>query len=643
MTEQPCFNKSQLEAFHWNDGPALILAGPGSGKTTVLTHRIARIIKKSSNEYYKILALTFTNKSVAEMRYRISEVLPNCDERVRLTTFHSYAIEILRRHGQHINLKTDFTILSQQEDRLDLLNDAIGKIINVPNNYTSQSLINIITDLINNNVHPNNATRVLQGFNYKDCEKIANIYSNYRSLMIDYNSIDIPTLITEINNLFDKYPGLSRLTQKIYPYICVDEFHDTNRAQYMLLQHLINPAKKNLFVVADPNQTMSQWNGADSRFIQDIYSRYQMHQIHLPYDYRCPSIVFKYANKLVENQTCRFNRKSLPPVQKKIKTSSTVRVMNFDNFDEEIDWVAKDISVKLRKSTEKNVIIARSKKLLNHAMNALKQNEINGFWGVRITEFSDESVQWLYTALRLANSRSNEQNLRKLCKSFAIVEGIEFDVETILSRANAQDEDYLRSWGNEVLNCSSLSNVTRNFVKMSLPTLIDRLDVWSFQDDAFQWLDTINAKQKQENEFNEYENEKNSWNEIVDQITYKLNKKDVTLHRLLHELDIRSKLRTPPKESVPCFTIHTTNGMEFEHVYLIGMVENQLPSWYAKNSGDQSSQMQEERRNCFVALTRTNGTLTITHSKNTLGYSTAPSRFLQEMELVDGSLVSSTL
>ena len=637
MIAYPRFNESQLEAFNWNDGPALILAGPGSGKTLVLTHRIARIIEKSSNEYYKILALTFTNKAAAELRNRISEILPNSDERVRLTTFHSYATEILRRHGHHINLKSDFTILSQQEDRFDLLDDAIRDTIDLPTNFTSQSLISIVTKLIHYNVQPNDASRVLQRSNFKEYEAIAKIYSKYRRLMIRYNSIDFPTLIAEINNLFKKYPSLRRLNQKIYPYICVDEFQDTNRAQYMLLQHLVDPATNNLFVVADTNQTIYQWNGADPKFIYDIHSRYKMHQIHLPYNYRCPTIVIEYANKLVEKH------KSQPVEKIKNETSRTVRVKNFDVFDEEVDWVAQDILVRSNESFKDFVVLARGNKLLGHAISALKKYGINAFSGVRKTEFSDESIHWLHTALRLANNRCNQQHLSNLCRSFSVIEGIEFDVDNILSRAVAEEEDYLRIWGSEVLNSNDVSDFTKNFIDNSLPLLIDRLDVWSFQDNAFQWLDAINTSQNKKNEFNEYENEKSAWKDIVDQINFKLNRKDITLNRLLQELDIRSKLSIPPDGSVPCFTIHSTKGMEFEHVYLIGMVENQLPSWHAVKSGDESQKMKEERRSCFVAITRTQKTLTITHSKQTFGYSTVPSRFLQEMELVDDTFVSSSL
>lgn len=398
---------------------------------------------------------------------------------------------------------------------------------------------------------------------------------------------------------------------------------------------MIDPETKNLFVVADTNQTIYLWNGANRRYIKDIHNRYQMHQIHLPSNYRCPSIVVEYANKLVKVDFSRLKQKPSPITHERKVNSSTVRVKEFDVFEEEVDWVAQDIHVRSNKSSESFVVLARSNKLLDHAVSALKENGVNGFSGVRKTEFSDDSVQWLHTALRLANHRCNQQYLNVLCKSFSTVEGIEIDVDSILSRAMAEEGDYLRTWATEVLNNCDVSDVTKEFIKNSLPSLIDRLDVWSFQDDAFQWLDTVNAKRNQECDFNEYENEKSRWKEIINQITFKLDSKDITLHRLLQELDIHSKLRTPPEGSVPCFTMHTTKGVEFEHVYLIGMVENQLPSWHAKQCGAESPQMEDERKDCFVALTRTQKTLTITFSKQMFGYSTVPSRFLHEMELLN--------
>ena len=470
--------------------------------------------------------------------------------------------------------------------------------------------------------------------NYKEYEAIAEVYSKYRRLMIDFNALDFPMLIAETTNLFEKHPGLRKLTQTIYPYVCVDEFQDTNFAQYKLLQHFIDPATKNLFVVADANQTIYRWNGADPKFIQDIHSRYQMHQIHLPCNFWCPTMVVEYANKLVKVDSSQLKQKASPIAHERRVQSSTVRVNEFDTLEEELDWVAQDIHVRSKKSSESFVVLARSNMILGHAVNALNMNGVNGFSGVRKTEFSDDSVQWLHTTLRLANYRCSQLYLKILCKSFSAVEGVEIDIDSILSRAMAEEEDYLRTWGAEVLNNRDVSEVTKEFIKNSLPSLIDRPDVWAFQDSAFQWLDTVNAKRNQECGFNEYEIEKSRWKEIIDQVTFKLDSKDITLHRLLQELDRRSKLRTPPEGSVPCFTIHTTKGMGFEHVYLVGMVENQLPSWHAMQRGVESSQMEEERRNCFVALTHTQKTVTITYSRLMLGYSTVPSRFLHEMELL---------
>jgi DNA helicase-2/ATP-dependent DNA helicase PcrA len=174
----------------------------------------------------------------------------------------------------------------------------------------------------------------------------------------------------------------------------------------------------------------------------------------------------------------------------------------------------------------------------------------------------------------------------------------------------------------------------------SVPKLADRLDFWSFTKDAFQWLDTLPAGGASvRDDFREYAEEKQTWTELIAEIESQYGHDQITLYLLLQELDLRSKVPTPPPDAVPCFTIHASKGMEFQHVYLIGLVEEQLPSWAAIRKGDESREMQEERRNCFVAITRTRESLTLTYSQEVFGWSKEPSRFLREMGILSNEEV----
>jgi len=295
-----------------------------------------------------------------------------------------------------------------------------------------------------------------------------------------------------------------------------------------------------------------------------------------------------------------------------------------------VAWVAKDIAERPTADRVKCAVLARTRKLLDEVIKALNEQNVPGYLAIRKNEFESASLQWLHSILRLANSRSSREHLRLVCKSFFKLEGIDLNVHDIMSRAC--DGDLLRAWREAVLNREELSEPTRKFFVEIIMILSERLDFWRFQDGAFDWLDNLSGSgSNHENIFDEYQEEKASWNQLVGNISTQYGKQEVTLHLLLQELDLRSKSPPPPEDAIPCFTIHASKGMEFDHVYLVGMVEDQLPSWVAIKKGDQSREMQEERRNCFVAITRAQETLTLTYAVQIQGWPKQPSRFLREM------------
>jgi DNA helicase-2/ATP-dependent DNA helicase PcrA len=178
MIDLSSLNENQSEAVLWDKGPLLVLAGPGSGKTRVLTYRIARILKQSEGQHFKILALTFTNKAAAEMRGRVEELIPKEFGRVRLTTFHSYAAELLQQHGNHINFRPDFQILSNDADREALLDDVLGQIrkdleYSLPDHFKGAQLLPAVTRLLEQCVPPEQAEILLQQANVENAISLA--------------------------------------------------------------------------------------------------------------------------------------------------------------------------------------------------------------------------------------------------------------------------------------------------------------------------------------------------------------------------------------------------------------------------------------------------------------------------------------
>ncbi|MDE0291391.1 MAG: ATP-dependent helicase [Candidatus Dadabacteria bacterium] len=645
MIDFSTLNDNQRNAVNWKEGPLLVLAGPGSGKTRVLTYRIASLIETTPEKHFKILGLTFTNKAAAEMRERVADLVPNAGDRTLLTTFHSFAADLLRQHGHHVGLKPDFTILVQDADRYSLLDEAIDRAQNGMGRHgmTSEKLLPLVSRLIENNIEVGNALEVLRRGSFDDPEALASVYKNYRALMIERNVLDFPGLIDEALGMLEKRAGVRKQIQRVYRYICVDEFQDTNLLQYRILRHLVNPSTRNLFVVADDDQIIYQWNGASPQRLWELREDFDMELLQLPENYRCPAAVVKLANRLIEHNFGRPPEKIKLTAYKKASDETVVRVKRFDDFEQEANWVAEDIRGYPEKTRAKCVILARTKKLLGQTVNTLEESGIPAYLAARKNEFESVPLKWLHSTLRLANSRSSREHLSLMCKAFFSLEGISLDTQNIISHAATEDANYLRSFAQAALNREELSLGARNLIKKSLPRLYERMDFWSFEKDAFEWLDTLPAVvPEEEGVFDEYGEEKATWHDLASEIISQHGgKRKVTLHLLLQELDLRSKTPLPPKNAVPCFTIHASKGMEFNHVYLIGMVEDQLPSWAAIKKGDNSREMQEERRNCFVAITRAQQTLSLSYSSSIDGWKKKPSRFLREMGILKSRIQAS--
>lgn len=633
MLDLSKLNENQKKAANWNDGPLLVLAGPGSGKTRVLTFRIARLIESTPDQHFKILALTFTNKAAAEMHERIVSLVPNVKERALLTTFHSFAADLMRQHGHHIGLKPDFTIMAQDTDRHALLDEAIERANVEYGEQTSEKLLPLISRLTESDIAPEKAAAILESRSFGDPETLASVYQLYRSMMIERNMLDFVSLIVEALSLLRNRPGVRKQIQRIYPYVCVDEFQDTNLSQYKILRHLVNEKTKNLFVVADDDQIIYQWNGASPERLWALQKDFKMKLLQLPENYRCPPDVVEIANKLIAHNSGRLDVKSVLTAHKSVSNTSAVSLKQFSQFTDEANWIANAIATRPQKEQRKCVVLARTKKLIEKVVEALDHRGVAGYLANRKNEFESTSLQWLHSILRLANSRSSREHLRRVCKTFSTLEGIDLNVRDIISHASTEDSDYLRSWAVAALGREELSEPARNLIEEWLiPSLLERLDFFKFQENAFAWLDSLpDTKPDIEGVFDGYHEEKKTWYQLVKEISAQYGEREVTLYLLLQGLDLRSKSPIPPEGAIPCFTIHASKGMEFDHVYLVGMVEDRLPSWAAIKKGDNSREMQEERRNCFVAITRAQETLTLTYSERINGWEKQPSRFLSEM------------
>jgi DNA helicase-2/ATP-dependent DNA helicase PcrA len=224
-----------------------------------------------------------------------------------------------------------------------------------------------------------------------------------------------------------------------------------------------------------------------------------------------------------------------------------------------------------------------------------------------------------------------------MTKAFFDLEGIRIDSEDVVARASIDQEGLLRAWLHLVQSRSELSSDAVAMLSSVKRDLADRLDYWAFIAAAHVWFESLSVRTGEmsaDSAFAEFEDEVEIWNALKIDIAGHYDLAELSLHNFLQEVDLRAKEKPAPPDAVRCLTIAASKGMEFEHVFLIGLVEEELPGYYACKKGDASDEIREERRNCFVAITRAEETLTLTYSDRYFGYNKSPSRFLKEMGLL---------
>jgi len=571
------------------------------------------------------------------MRGRVEELVPNELNRVRLTTFHSYAAELLQQHGNHISFRPDFQILSNDVDREALLDDVLVQLRKdlsffLPEHFEAAQLLPAVTRLLDRCIPPNEAESLLQQSNVENSIPLARVYTAYRQALRSTNSLDFPSLIAESLDLLTEHTFLLKHIRKVYKHILVDEFQDTNHSQYRILSLIAKPDPSTLFVVADDDQIIYQWNGASPKRIQSLRDDFGVLELQLPENYRCPPLVIELANALIEKNLNRSAGKKPLTAVKQGVGGDVVRVLHFNNIEGEAAWIAEEISKKKPEDRVNCAVLARTKKLLDFVGRKLEEAGVPVYFAARKDEFNSAPLRMLHAILRLVNSKEDKQSLARLSKAFYELEGISIELSPVLSRASADGQDLLRAWLDEVKRREALEKRTRALLETGIRPLLTALNFRNFSDKLLKWAEECQREsQQEENTFNEFEEEREVWKQLLSDITKKFEGEDISLHQLLHELDLTSKTAPKPPEAIPCFTIHASKGMEFGHVYLAGLVEDQLPSWAAVKKGDNSLEMQEERRNCFVAITRAQESLTLTFSSQVFGWQKQPSRFLTEM------------
>ena len=625
-------SEPQTAAVQWDDGPFLLLAGPGSGKTRVITQRLVRLVTSTPKERFRVLALTFTNRAADEMRTRVVEAEPAAEDRVVVGTFHSFSTDVLRQSGQQLGLRSDFRIYSTESDRQQILQEVISK-ISVPSRDVLSGIkpLPILDRLAGALADPDKIS-----VKFRDAEMGAaysELYTAYQKHLINTNSQDFSSLILNAYLLMHRYQTLAARYRKAYRYWSIDEFQDTTSAQFQLIKTAAGKEFRNIFVVADDDQVIYQWNGASYKRLEEFAMAFQPSVLQLPTNYRCPAEVVAIANLLVSHNVLRRDdKKPLLPGRPPSK-SKVVRLAQYADEQAEASGIAKLVKAQTPETRKTTVVLARARASLALVKQELESLNVAARIVQRRDAFQSTEFLWLHFTLVLAASRVNENALRDMLDSFNALFATEISSDEVVTDARASEGDYFSAF---VVSAQKLKKGVGREVADAMSLLLLRAsDYLKFSEFALKIFARNDSIGDENTELDSgYAEDKQAWVSLVRDIRSTVGSV-ATLEVFLQELQLRSKEAPLGPDQVALMTIHAAKGNEFSHVYLMGLAENMLPSYQSVSKGDKSSEMEEERRNCFVAITRAQTRLELSYAQRYRGYSRKPSRFLYEMELVE--------
>lgn len=615
--------EAQAAAVNWVDGPLFVLAGPGSGKTRVLTTRVAKLLAETPDKAFRVLALTFTNKAADEMASRIEVLVPEQQPRANIGTFHSFCMQMLQQHGSHIGINPDFAIYSLPSDRADLLNQAINE-----NGLDADDsrFLGTIETLKARLIQPQECAKYFQDQDVG--QRVELTYKAYDDALVRANALDFGSLIAQAYRLVSTFPGVALHYRRAYAYWMFDEFQDTTDGQYRLIKALAGDKFQNVFAVADDDQIIYQWNGASYQQIQRFRGDFRPTEIQLPTNYRCPPSIVAAANKLVFHNTQRTASKQ-PLVAGKTTLaypdSQHIQVVRYTNESEEAAGLATGIAgIDLSKRSEV-AVLARTRALLERMQNALSDAEVPSAIAMRRDDFRSAQFLWLTAALRLAARPLDRRALDVLTGSFNRWFGGETWSEDVASTAELSSRSLLIEWS------SAAATIEDEHAKklMAMAFALGQQPT-TFRSFISKFLE-LTAPDGSD-EVIDIEEDRAAWLALVRSIGQTIGR-EAPLEQFLQELGLRSKEPPIAPKTVTLMTIHGAKGKEFDHVYVIGLAEDVLPSFQSIKAGEHSPEMEEERRNCFVAITRAREWLCLSYADSYNGWAKRPSRFLTEMGL----------
>lgn len=618
-------NERQVKVTTYNKGNLVVLAGPGSGKTTVLSRRISYILGNSKGENFKVLALTFTNKAANEMRERIEKMAGDEVKRVFIGTFHSFCYELLRSYGNHIDIPSSFVIYDSPQDYIQLLVDGVRKRIDdelrgneaeniISQKYTDKAIVEeVASDYYYKIQKLKNKLTYSEGINTileSNSEEFRLIYSIYTAELKKYSVLDFQDLLYNSNKLLVEKPFILKQIKRIYKHILIDEGQDTNKSQFELISTICGDNYDNLFIVADEDQLIFEWNDARFEYLASLIKKYNAETIQLYENYRSPPQILKAANNLIKYNQIRVKGKE-DIIPKRIVDGQCIEVRFFDKQDDEALFVCNEIK-KLNRYSE-TCVISRNRYTLDRIQACLEDMSIPFYVPMGQDRFLTREMNFIINTLRLVFNENDKVRLYSICDFLGA------DYEKILG--NNAEKTLLQNFID--LYFSQFSNICALLVNFKN----EKNAFFKY----YQQLKVTIMKSSVKDE--DIESDLSLFED-----TYKHYKLDRTNET--GELgDFLNYVLFSPKNSrqkgVTLLTGHASKGLEFAYVFLISMNQGIFPD-YRATSNDRT--LEEERRNCYVSITRAKEKLYLSYTQRrqtNFGLREhSPSQFLKEMGMI---------
>ena len=639
-------NPSQIQAIETINGPVLIMAGAGSGKTRVLTHRYAHLVKHHNVDVEQILAITFTNKAAEEMKSRISKLLNLKISPKWISTFHSLCVKILRIHGDKIGYKSNFTIYDQSDSNKVIRNCMSENNVDLKQ-YSPKRFQAHISNLKNSMISPGEALENAESFFEV---KVAEIYSSYEKKLIIANSMDFDDLLIKTVELLQTNESILKFWSNKFQFIMVDEYQDTNFVQYKLVE-LLGSNNKNVCVVGDSDQSIYAFRGADIRNIIEFEKDFSdATVIQLDKNYRSSKKILNLANSVISNNPRKIEKNLWTDNEDGLDISS----FRFRSEKDEARWVAEEVKSLIDSSKENEIAIFyrtnSQSRLFEEELRMLNINykvigsvrfydrkeikDIISYLQFLVNDSDTVAFERIVNVPRRGIGESTVKKIRVYLNEtgksiFEALESIE-EIKNISPRIKGSLSEFkdliteLKSYSLQGPSKTIQKVLELTGYKMSLikeGTLESQMRIENIEE-------LLNSAFSFEN----------LYEEEIDE-PYGILRDYLESIALFSETD-----KLEDADRVLLMTLHNAKGLEFPYVFMTGMEENLFP--HERSSQGDNSEIEEERRLCYVGITRAEKKLYLTHAwSRTLWGGTVynlPSRFLEEgsshFDTVDFSL-----